>query len=225
MLDTFAEKPPIDIKILFQDEYLIVVDKPSGLLVHRGDHRHGRDRWTLMNIVRDQIQHYVYPVHRLDRPVSGCLLFALTPEVAKSIKDKWHDESTIKEYLALARGKFDEPGEFNFPLKDEQGNLKEALTLYWPMQYFKHTTLYKIQIKTGRKHQIRRHFSRRCAGIIGDSTHGKGEINRFFRQTYQLNRIFLHSSFIQFQHPITNSLLAIESPLPEDLRNILEHLE
>ena len=173
--------------------------------------------------MRNQTGKYLFPIHRLDRPVSGVILFALSSEIARKIKDNWHSEDTIKKYVTLARGHMDNPGSFDFSLKDKSsGILKEALTLFWPLHHFEDTTLYKVQIKTGRHHQIRRHFSRRCMNIIGDTTHGKSTVNHHFMEHYNLHRIFLHASELQIKHPVSNKLLKIQCPLPDELSKTLD---
>ncbi len=212
------------IPILFEDEHYIVVDKPSGLLIHPYK-KETNERENLLKKVKEQTGHYLYPVHRLDRPVSGIVLFALTSEAGKKIKEIWHQESCVKEYTALARGYFDEDeGVMNFALTDEKGVKKEAITHYQVLKQFQKTALVKAQIKTGRHHQIRRHFSRRCHGLIGDTTHGKGRINQFFREHFNLHRIFLHANRLEFVHPYTKNKLTINCELPNDLAEVLKGL-
>ncbi|GAB4408704.1 MAG: tRNA pseudouridine(65) synthase TruC [Bacteriovoracaceae bacterium] len=209
------------IEILFEDPYYLIVNKPSGMFVHPYKEE-SQERETLMKIVKEQTGHYVYPIQRLDRPVSGIVLFALSSEAARKIQEEWSKDTTIKEYLCLARGEIESEGIFNFALTDENGVKKEAITKYWPLEIKNRLTFCRVQIQTGRKHQIRRHFARRCHGIIGDTAHGKGKINQFFRDHYGLHRIFLHCHFLSFIHPYSNQIIDIKCPLPEELSNVLK---
>ena len=208
------------IAIHYQDSNLLAVEKPCGLLVHAYK-KETNERNHLLRLLKEQTGLYLYPVHRLDRPVSGIVLFGLNPEIVRDLQTVWHDESTRKEYIALAKGTFAEPGFFDFPLFAENKIKQTALTHYTPLEVFKETTLLSIRIHTGRKHQIRRHFSRRCANIVGDRKYGQGKINRFFQETYGLDRIFLHGSRFQLNLPSANLDLKLESPLPQELQNVI----
>jgi len=212
-----------EVTILYQDDDLIFANKPSGLLVHR-DQGHAQDDVTLMSLVRDKVGQYVHAVNRIDRPVSGIVLFTLKRDLIKTIKSDWTSENTHKEYIALAKGKKLEKGVFEFALKSDDGSLKEARTEFIPLFEFSTTTLYKIKISTGRKHQIRRHFSRRCMNIIGDTCYGKGEFNRQFRSDYGLYRIFLHSYRLKMVHPVSQLHLDVICKLPSELLEVLNQM-
>ena len=212
------------IPVLFENERLIAVDKPSGLLVHAYK-KETNERDHLLRRLKEQTDCYLYPVHRLDRPVSGIVLFGKEPEVVAELKSTWHDESTKKEYIALVKGEILEEGVFDFPLLNEQKHKQDAITQYKPLKVFKDVTLVSVNIKTGRKHQIRRHFSRRCANVIGDSKYGQGKINRHFREVFMLSRIFLHAHFFSIHPPTFNNPLEISCPIPSILQNVLTKLE
>jgi tRNA pseudouridine65 synthase len=209
--------------ILYQDDDLIFANKPSGLLVHR-DQGHAQDRITLMSLVRDMVGQHVHAVNRIDRPVSGIVLFTTKRELISIIKNDWGSEETCKEYIVLSKGYKLEKGVFDFALKSDDGSFKEAWTAYIPLYEFPTTTLYKVKIKTGRKHQIRRHFSRRCMNVIGDTCYGKGAINREFRSSYDLHRIFLHSYRLKIAHPLKKTQLDITCKMPPELVNVLEKM-
>ncbi|MBT7609952.1 MAG: hypothetical protein HN576_09355 [Bacteriovoracaceae bacterium] len=211
------------IKLLYQDEHIIIADKPSGLLVHPY-WKETNEKACLMKMVRDQIDNYVYPAHRLDRPVSGPVIFGLTSEIIKEIQFNWHLANTKKEYIALVKGQVEEAGEFNFPLKNEKNVTQKARTLYIPLAHFEKTTLVKVIIKTGRKHQIRRHFSRRCQNVIGDTKRGNTELNHLFRDELGLERIFLHCHRLTIEHPMTEEMIEVRSPLSENLVTVLKNL-
>lgn len=216
----------IKINILYQDDDIIAVEKPSGIMVHPWREKMKRYEKTLMEYVKEQTGHYLYPVHRLDRPVSGVILFALSKQAARFLKDNWDSNQFKKEYLTLCRGRIQEEGVFDFPLKHDKKTYKEARTDYRPLKYLsgQDVTFLKVRIHTGRKHQIRRHFARLHYNLIGDTMYGKGSINLIFRQMYHLDRIFLHSYQTTFPHPTKQELITVKCPLTSDLEKTLQSI-
>ncbi len=212
-----------ELSIIHQDERLLVLAKQAGLLVHPFK-KHTHDRYTLMSLARNKVGKYVYPVHRLDRAVSGVVVMALESEYVKPIQEMWHHEETVKEYIALVRGDLDDEGVMDFALSDENGVKKECETKYWALERFTDLVLVKVQISTGRKHQIRRHFSRRVTPVVGDTVHGKGDVNYFFREHFNFERIFLHHLELTLKNPFGEGLLKFRSELPSELNSILEKL-
>lgn len=210
------------INIYYEDDHYLVVEKPAGLATH--PQPRVKKEETLFYTVKEQTGHYLYPIHRLDRPVSGLLVFGLTKEGVRDLKEQWQT-SVTKEYIALTKGIIDTPGIHQFNLSNDQKILQEAKTEYWPLYQFKEYTLVKIKIYTGRRHQIRRHFSRRMHPLVGDTAHGKGQINRWFREKYNLYRVFLHAYHLKFTHPFTNEVLDFQSPLPHQLEKIILDLD
>ncbi|MFZ8932442.1 MAG: pseudouridine synthase, partial [Bacteriovoracaceae bacterium] len=165
------------------------------------------------------------PIFRVRLPChKGNILTEIFNVRKEKVYDIWKDDETKKYYITLCKGTLDEPGEFNFALKDDNGNEKQSRTTYGPIYSFGDITLCLVQIFTGRKHQIRRHFSRRCMNLLGDTTYGKGKVNHFFRDHFGLGRIFLHSSRLEFIHPFTNEKVKIYSELSEDLRKALKEI-
>jgi RluA family pseudouridine synthase len=213
----------LPIEILYQDDQIIVVHKPSGLLVHPY-WKETNERDNLMKRVRDQIGQRVYPIHRLDRPVSGALMFGLNGEIVKRIQEHWHNKDLVhKEYLALVYGEITDPGKFDFQLSDANKVKKDALTKFRPLAYSDRASLMQIVIETGRTHQIRRHFSRSRHHLIGDTKHGKGNINRHYRENHNFHRIFLHS--YRFKLDLDFLKIDITCPMPVELTNLLEELK
>lgn len=209
------------IRVLYRDDHYIVVSKPSGMMVH--PYEKMPNETCLMKLVKYQTKLYLYPVHRLDRPVSGIVIFGLTSEATAKIKEHWGREDFLKEYLTLCRGTIADSGEFDFELSDEKGKKQEARTLYWPLQSLGgRFTLCKVRILTGRLHQIRRHFNRALHNIVGDTIYGKGRINQEFRDQYNLHRTFLHCYHLRWFHPYRNEFIDIFDELPRDLQNVLE---
>lgn len=169
----------------------------------------------------------VYPVNRIDKPVSGIVVFAKLPEGHRLLQENWPKDSTEKTYLTLCKGRLEFEGQFDFPLKNLNNKSlppKESLSLYYPLELFNNYTYLSVVIKTGRKHQIRRQFSRRCHNLVGDSTYGKGVINTLFRKEFGLNQIFLHAHKLSFEHPYSKKSIEILCPLPDSLGEILEKL-
>lgn len=200
-----------DLEIHFQDERFVVIDKPPGILVHRN--RESRDTEFVLQMLRDQIDKHVYPVHRLDRPASGILAFALSSEAARELQTALVEGT--KEYTTMVRG--ETPPEFSSdrPLTNEKGVVQEAFTEFETLQTRDGFSMLKARLGTGRRHQIRRHLSHLRHQIVGDTAHGKGRINRWLREDFGLTRLFLHASSLKC------SLFEIESPLPQDLEMFL----
>ena len=195
------------------------------MLVHPYNGRRNREP-TLLHELRDQEELYLYPLHRLDRPVSGAIVFGLTKKATSVIKENWNNDETRKEYITLVRGRITESGKFDDPMKNDRKKMQEAITLYDPIKYYPEydVSLLRVSLKTGRKHQIRRHFCRFYYNLIGDTMYGKGSINIIFREIFQLNRIFLHAHKLSFIHPTKNELIEIKAPLSQELIQTLEKM-
>jgi len=218
-----SERPaqPAPIEFLFRDETAVVVTKPSGMLVHRT--REATDaRVFLLQEVRDRVARLVYPLHRLDRPVSGVMLFALSSDATARWQESFGSPDTVKEYLALVRGVCPEAWSMDHPLTDERGVKREARTTFYRVLSFDRLSLVRVHLLTGRRHQIRRHLAHAAHQIVGDSSYGKGRINRELREEHGLARIFLHAARLRIRHPYTGEILDLRAPLPGDLRGFLE---
>jgi len=197
--------------IIYRDERCVVVDKPSGLATHRG---WDQSEDVLLQRVRDAVNKYVYPVHRLDRGASGCVLFALDQDAARLFSQAWPEAQ--KRYLAITRGHPPETVEIDHAIDD-----KDAQTSVIRRETFGRYALVEARPKTGRLHQIRRHLKHIACPLIGDVRYGKGEHNRIFRTQHDLHRLALHSISLRVPHPDGSELFA-ESPLAEDLVRALE---
>lgn len=228
-----------ELEIVFQDDHLVVVNKPPGVLVHRTALDRGADDFVLQRL-RDQIRRKVSPVHRLDRPTSGVLIFALTAEAARAVGDDLARHDVEKGYLAVVRG-WAASGCVDRPLKilDEDPNAprrtQEAVTwmerlataeLPVALDRFP-TTRYSLVAARplhGRRHQIRRHFNHHGHPIIGDVRHGKGVHNRYFRETLGCDRLLLHCAQMLIPHPITRAPLRLQAPLDARFAEAFEAL-
>jgi tRNA pseudouridine65 synthase len=207
-------------EILYQDEDIVAVNKPSGMLVHRG---WANDKVVAMTEVRDQIGQWVYPVHRLDRGSSGVLLFALSSEVAATLGHAFTERLVDKFYLALVRGVPDEAGLIDHEIAKKEGGPKVfAQTEYRRLAVSGRYSLVEARPRTGRLHQIRRHLKHISCPLIGDVRYGKGEHNRHFRNNYDLHRLALHCHGLALDHPTRpGERVQLRAPLPADLANAL----
>lgn len=229
--------------ILFQDDDLIVVNKNSGLLVHRSAIDRQAQEFAVQ-VVRDQIGRKVYPVHRLDKPTSGALVFALSSASARQLALEFTEGRVEKSYLAVVRGTPPDETLIDYPLREERDDIADvwasidkpsqsAVTIVsklasieFPIEVDKFPTarysLVRAAPKTGRKHQIRRHLRHLGHPIIGDVNHGSGKHNRFFRENFQINRLLLACTEISFLHPTQNKKIKVQAPLAEDFKKLLE---
>ena len=231
--------------ILYLDDDLVAVAKPSGMFVHRTD-QDRTDESVVVQIVRDQLGHLVFPVHRIDRATSGIVLLATHRESAAHMSQAFADRRVSKTYRALVRGYCEENGVINTPLVPARGRGKpiehphaatqDATTEFRTMQRFEipirndryHTTrcsLLEITPRTGRYHQIRRHFNYESHPVIGDTSHGDSRHNRLYREHFNLNRLMLAAVRIAFKHPNDGQNVEVTCPPDESFSAIVEKLQ
>jgi len=201
--------------ILHRDARCVVVDKPSGIATHRG--------WddsedALLQRVRDTVNAYVYPIHRLDRGASGIVLFALDADAARAFSAAWH--LADKRYLAITRGHPPEHLVLDHPMFRRKGDKVDAQTEFWRRETLGRYALVEARPLTGRLHQIRRHLKHLACPLIGDVRYGKGEHNRLWREQHGLHRLALHSISLTVPHP-DGGTLAVTCPLAPDLEAAL----
>lgn len=232
--------------ILYRDDHLIAINKPSGLLVHRSNIDRHETRFAVQ-LLRDQIGQRVFPLHRLDKPTSGVLLFTLDSASARTVGRQFESDGIRKQYLAIVRGWPLESGEIDHPLSrqfDDYGRsfsaenpaeplpavtrfrrlavteLNEAVDRYATSRY----ALIELSPKTGRQHQLRRHLKHIAHPVIGDANWGKGVHNRFFQQRFDSRRLLLACTHLQLQHPQSGLTLAISAPLENSFARIVHAL-
>jgi tRNA pseudouridine65 synthase len=232
-----------DCSVIYRDEELVAVNKPSGLLVHRSPIDRHETRFALQ-LVRDMIGQRVYPVHRLDKPTSGVLLFALSSEIARRVSEQFAAGEVGKHYIAVVRGHGPLVGEIDYPLKEQLDKIADrdrqpdrppqaARTAYarlaeveLPVEVDRYPqtrySLMHLMPKTGRKHQLRRHMKHIGHPIIGDAKHGKGVHNRFFQRTYDCQRLLLACTHLGISHPVTGKTLLLQAPLDEAFQRVIE---
>ena len=216
--------------ILYLDDYLAIVNKPAGWLVHRTPLDKGESRFVLQAL-RDQIGQHVWPVHRLDKGTSGVLVFALNAEVARALGQAFETgEGLHKTYRAIVRGWPSEQDLIDHPLKrmpddmrSEREEIQPAQTRYQtlrrgelPIAQGEFTSLrwaeVQLQPLTGRRHQLRRHMKHIAHPIIGDATHGKGPLNRAVAAHLGQQRLWLHALRLDMRHPMSGQALTIDAP-------------
>ncbi len=225
------------LEILYEDEYLIAINKPSGLLVHRTSIAADETIFALQ-MLRDQIGQYVSPVHRLDRPTSGILLFSKKEEILPMVKEQFADRSIQKTYLAIVRGiPVIKSALIDHPLKSERsGKLQEAKTSYqvlseaeipfdttgrYPTSRY---SLLELKPETGRTHQIRRHLAHLRHYILGDKKHGDNKQNQFFEKQFGMSNLLLHARKLEFWHPISKETVVISAPIPSHFQKTITDL-
>jgi tRNA pseudouridine65 synthase len=224
------EPRALELSILYRDEALLIVNKPAGIVVHRG---WANDRVTLLDMARDAVGSWVYPAHRLDRQTSGALIFGLSSEVARHLERELAQARVLKRYLALVRGLTPDACFIDHPLAKEKG--KEKLPSQTEVRRLAHfevandetgiTRRYswvEARPLTGRPHQIRRHLKHISHPIVGDVRYGKAEHNHLFRRRFGLERMVLHAAHVALSHPLDGRALAIDAPLPLELSKLLE---
>jgi tRNA pseudouridine65 synthase len=177
--------------ILHRDARCVAVDKPSGVATHRG---WADDDDALLQRVRDAVDCYVYPIHRLDRGASGIVLFALDKDVARAFSEAWR--AADKRYLAITRG---HPPEH--AVIDHAIDGAESRTEIWRRRTFGRYAVVEARPHTGRLHQIRRRLKHISCPLIGDVRYGKGEHNRLFRERFALHRLALHCTSLRVPQP------------------------
>jgi tRNA pseudouridine65 synthase len=231
------------LSILYIDDYLVVVHKPANMLVHKSMiDRHETE--FLMKILRDQIGQYVYPVHRLDKPTSGVILFALSPDVARLLAQQFELHTIQKEYIAVLRGFAPERIAIDYALKEQldpiadkkakqdkapqeaQTDMLKLAELSLPIAVGRYPgarfSLVKLFPKTGRKHQLRRHMGHISHPIIGDTNHGDGKQNQFARDHLNFSKLALCATKLSFTHPSTQQPMICETALEDDFQALVD---
>jgi len=232
-------------KVLYQDDTLVAIHKPAGLLVHRSPiDRH--ETQFAVQMTRDQIGQKVFPLHRLDKATSGLLLFALDPSTARFMGNQFEKHTIQKSYLAVCRGWTPEQGEINHALKHKLDKLgdrhaqpnkppQEALTNYERLATTEvmhkigkfdsqRYSLVKLMPKTGRKHQIRRHLNHISHPIIGDVKYGDRHHNHFFNGWLEQHRLYLAATNLTFNHPQTLQQMTLSAPLEASYQKVIKQL-
>lgn len=228
----------IQLPVLFEDENYLAINKPVGVMVHKTPLERDPEALFAVQILSEQLGIKVYPLHRIDRPTSGVLLFAKNAKAASLLQPQFAGTSIKKYYLSIVRGHMpDEHGFIDQPLaKDLVYEKQPALSEYWTLakseipyaSSSRYTTsrysLVKVYPHTGRMHQIRRHFAHIRHYIIGDKTHGDNKQNKFFNRQFGMNLMLLHAWKMEFNHPIHHVPINIQAKPPDHFKETALHL-
>jgi len=230
----------MELRVLYQDEGLIAIDKPPGVLVHRTK-LDVHERTVVVQALRDQIGKKVYPLHRLDKPTSGVLLFALDSATARSVGDLFASRAIRKTYHAIVRGWTAAEDVIDYPLKVIRDKTTDSdtrpdkppqqavsryrslghCTIDTPVGRYETAryTLLELTPETGRKNQLRRHLKHIFHPIIGDRKFGDRDHNAYFRDNLDCDRLLLSAVTIELLHPTTNQTISIscDSGFPEEI--------
>jgi tRNA pseudouridine65 synthase len=229
--------------ILHADDALVVVNKPSGLLVHRSPIDRHETRFAVQ-LLRNQLGRRVHPAHRLDKGTSGALVFALDRTIAGTLAAAFASQQVRKSYLAIVRGWPAESGTIEHALevvqdpyapagdgaaKPARTDFRSLATVELPHRVDRYPTaryaLLELQPDTGRRHQLRRHLAHISHPIIGDSTYGKGRHNRLFTEQFGVNRLLLACVRLEFAHPVTGVPLVIDADPGPGFTTLLEQFD
>jgi tRNA pseudouridine65 synthase len=231
------------LSIIYQDEYLVAINKPSGLLVHRSMLDKHETQFAVQ-LLRDQIGQHVFPVHRLDRPTSGVMVFALSADIARKLGEQFAAQLIEKTYLAIVRGYITDEGKIDHALKEKLDKISDkmvkqdksaqhAVTLFKRLDKFElpfavskyasaRYSLVQLAPQTGRKHQLRRHLAHINHPIVGDVAHGDGKHNSFVRQQFHFHQLALTCKSMLISHPVSEVPLYLRCELDTDMFDLLE---
>lgn len=227
-----------DIKVVKKAKDYVIIEKPSGLIVHgtREIKEYSLVDWLIKKYpqikeVGDDSEFRPGIVHRLDKKVSGLMVIALNQDFFEDLKAQFKDRSVVKKYLALVHNQMEDySGKVDFPIerskrsgkmvaKPKHLDEKEALTLWETKEKFAHYTLLDVQIKTGRNHQIRAHMQAIHHPVVGDDLYNI----KAYKDKFDLKRVFLHAYYLEFTD-LKGELQEFEIDLPEELKNIIKEL-
>lgn len=220
--------------IIYQDEHIVAINKPHGLLVHQSPIARDADEFAIQ-LLRDQIGQRVFPAHRLDRKTSGVLVFTLDKESDRALQMQFQEKITVKRYLALLRGFAPEEMTIDYALHRDDGVLQDAVTHFKRLETFEipfpqdkfpssRYSLVEANPETGRMHQLRKHFAHIFHPIIGDRPHGCNKQNKFWLENFQMNKMLLHASELTIIHPQTNEKLQLKAEMSTEFKRVLELL-
>lgn len=213
----------LPLKIYYEDESLVVLEKPAGIVVHptSGDRDHTIANALIAHWMRNGNDASFHPVHRLDRHTSGLLVVAKRPET-QHLLQRTGKEGLHRQYLAICEGILEGAGTIDAPIGRKTGSIierevrpdgKTAVTQYTALAHGDDCTLLRLRLATGRTHQIRVHLTHIGHPLLGDDLYGGS--------TAILRRQALHAAGLAFTHPHTGNLLEFSSPLPQDMRSVL----
>lgn len=222
------------LQVLYLDDWFVAVDKPAGMVVHRNPYpNQGR---PVLQALRDQLGQRLYPVHRLDRPTSGALIFGRSPEAASRLNAEFTARRVEKRYLAVVRGHTPASERIDYALREEHDSAPQpAVTHYcrlataeldvpcgrYPTARY---SLLEVRPETGRYRQIRKHMHHISHPIIGDTSHGDGRHNRLFRTHFASHRLLLFATELHFTHPFQGGAVTVTAPPDAESLQLFQEL-
>ncbi len=213
------------IEIIYQDAFLLVVNKPSNLIVHHSRYARNIEETSLVDLVKEAGFPDATPVHRLDRKTSGLILFAKEKQFVATFQTLFTEQKIEKKYHALLRGWTEQAGIINSPVKNDRGNYKDAITEFKTLKHFEKEfeippyaiqrySLVEFSPKTGRMHQLRIHANKIAHPIINDPKYGNRHHNHYFQEQLNIQELFLHAAELVFLHPFLNTEIRLTSNIP-----------
>jgi tRNA pseudouridine65 synthase len=224
----------MNLAILFEDNSIIIVNKPNNILIHNSYYARNIKEPTLLELLKIQFGTEFFPVHRLDRKTSGVIVLAKKKEAVALFQELFNSNTIKKIYVSIVRGFVNEPILINSPVKNADTNIyKDAITYCEPLT---NTTLdiavhpytnsryslVKLTPSTGRMHQLRIHMNKISHPIVGDYKYGDRFHNRMFETEFSTPNLFLHAYSLYFMHPITLKKIEIIAEIPNDWKSIFE---
>ena len=217
--------PNYDLDILYEDDYLIAINKPSGLLSISNDKE---KEITAYRMVSDYVKSsnknkYIFVVHRLDQDTSGVLLFCKNQNIRDKMQDNWNNIVKKRGYIAVVDGKLngsstirsflkEDRNQFVYSSRDNSG--KEAITHYCVIKNNNNYSLVQVFIDTGRRNQIRVHLSERGYPIAGDK--------KYRCKSNPIKRLCLHANMLEFIHPVSKKMICIKCDIPNEIKNLVK---
>ena len=222
------------LEIIYKDEFIVAINKPHGLLVHRSRIANDAVEFAIQ-LLRDQLEMKVFPVHRLDRKTSGVLLFAFSQEVNSILQQQFMNHLCGKVYESIVRGHTALSGTIDYALTNDKGKEQAAVTHFETLNQseldfpsFNYETsrysFLKLRPETGRFHQLRKHLAHIRNPIIGDRPHGCNKQNKLFLERFQMNNMMLHASELTFSHPITLEQIVLTANRSSEFDRMLAEL-
>ena len=216
--------PKYDLDILYEDEYLIAINKPCGLLSISNDKEKDITAYRMVSdyVKSNNKKNFIFVVHRLDQETSGVLLFCKNEKIRDRLQENWNTIVKKRGYIALVDGKMNGKGtirsflmedrrQFVYSSKSNQG--KEAITHYSVIKNNNNYSMLQVFIDTGRRNQIRVHLSEHGFPIVGDK--------KYRCKSNPVKRLCLHANMLEFVHPVSKKLISIKCDVPEELRKLV----
>ncbi len=217
--------PNYNLEILYEDDYLIAINKPCGLLSISNDKEKNITAYRMVSdyVKKNSHNKYIFVVHRLDQDTSGILLFSKNEKIRDKMQDNWNTVVKKRGYMAIVDGIMKGNGTIHTYLRENRGQFvyssrdnhgKEAITHYSVIKSNNNYSLIQVFIDTGRRNQIRVHLSEKGYPIVGDK--------KYKCKTNPIKRLCLHANILEFIHPVSKKLIHIESNMPDEMKKIIK---